>query len=433
MRYDVLNNASTQKIWYNNIMFAFIVKCYRNFRLWGWKGVFRYVPQQIEKWRVRQKISRFVRSSGDSPRRGITLIGGFSDRTSLSKVFRDFAYRLKEADIPFQAYDPTPAREIPEEDYTDIITPDKDFDLYKYDHVIDNIAGLFVLPLPKAIKHGSITFWEFDSGIIEGYPHILQTPNVIAMSDFNYDYFRKALPQSIGVYKILYPFRFNPGELDDTTTVRRRYDIGENDFVVFFNFALGTARKNPEGVIKAFAIAFKGNSSAKLVFKVVGAKKHSDELERINKLVSKECLSDNVKIVTQYLPMKELYDLTNACDVYISLHRGEGFGLGVAEAMSLGKTVVVTDYSSTKEFCNSLNSFPIPFKLTRFSASQPHLPYRGVKEWAEPDIQSAASALSRIFQDSSLRHQIAQRAQNDILSHFSTEKFRESINAFLKG
>ena len=86
------------------------------------------------------------------------------------------------------------------------------------------------------------------------------------------------------------------------------------------------------------------------------------------------------------------------------MHRGEGFGLGIAEAMSLGKPAVVTDYSSTTEFCNSNNSIPIPCKAVAVNRNQiDHPCYLAVKEWFEPDINAAANALSKLQKDSELQ------------------------------
>jgi len=403
---------------------------YRNFRLWGWKGVWHFVPQLMEKRRIRKRILHHV-NERTIPKRGITLIGGFSDKTSLSKVFRDLAFRLKEAGIPFQAFDPNPAHEVPEGEYMSIITPEAEVDLFKYSHVIDNIVGPVSIDFPSSIKHASIAFWEFDSGLIEGYPHILNVKNVIAMSDFNAEYFRKALPFSIGVHKILYPFRFNPGQLGDPQAVRRRYGFSADEFIVFFNFALGTARKNPEGALRAFAKAFRDTPQTRLVFKTMVTMKCAEEIDMFRNIANTEGIADRFTIIDTYLNITELYSLTNACNVYLSLHRGEGFGLGVAEAMSLSKPVVVTDYSSTTEFCSDKNSMPIPFKIVQMTNHQPHLPCKGVKTWAEPDINEAAIALKRLHASVKLQKTIGKQAQDTIISHFSISEFQKSITRFL--
>lgn len=412
-------------------MFAFIVKTYRNFRLWGWKGVFHYIPQQIAKRRIRNKIMRFARSCGRSPQRGITIIGGFSDTASLSKVFRDLAYRLKETGIPFQAYDPTPKQKIPLEDYAEIITPDADFDLFKYDHIIDDIVGLLTLPLPRSIKHSSIVFWEFDSGLIDGYPHILQVQDVIAMSDFNAIYFRKELPGSIGVHKILYPFRFTTHKLEDSTIVRLHYGLKKDDFVVFFNFALGTARKNPEGTMKAFALAFKDEPSAQLVLKILNAEDFPDRIASLKELACKLGIDKQLHIIEEHLSQHALYDLVNICDVYMSLHHGEGFGIGIVEAMYLGKVIMVTNASAPTEYCNASNSILIPAHIETYSEINHKLPYKGVKTWYVPDIRIAASELRALFLDTRHREMLGRQAYQSTKKYFSIEQFRASVESFL--
>jgi len=124
--------------------------------------------------------------------------------------------------------------------------------------------------------------------------------------------------------------------------------------------------------------------------------------------------------------------LTSACDAYISLHRGEGFGLGIAEAMLFAKPVIVTDWSASTEFCDEQTSIPIPYTLTPIDPSEfSILPYKGVTNWAEPDIDAAAVALRRLYDDPTLRQTLGKNGKQFIEEHFSAENFKKSINEFL--
>ena len=137
-------------------------------------------------------------------------------------------------------------------------------------------------------------------------------------------------------------------------------------------------------------------------------------------------------MIDDYIPQHDIYGLTNACDVYLSLHRGEGFGLGIVEAMSLGKAVVATDYSSTTEFCHPHTSIPVPYTIVQVpDGMHDHPCYHAVKEWAEPDINAAAEALRKLHEDATFRKTIGTEAKYFVENYFSRENFKKSIEGFL--
>ena len=216
--------------------------------------------------------------------------------------------------------------------------------------------------------------------------------------------------------------------------VREKYNIGAKDFMVFFNFDFASSyfRKNPEGILRAFAKALGNKPDATLVFKTMRAKRCKVMSDRLHALATSLGLSSKLITIDDFIPQEDLVNLTNACDVYMSLHRGEGFGLGIAEAMSLGKAIIVTDYSSTTEFCNARNSMPIPYKLVPVPPNQVDVDaYRYVTSWAEPDISSAAQALEKLYRNPDLRNQLGRQAMTFIREHFSTTNFKESIESLL--
>lgn len=279
-----------------------------------------------------------------------------------------------------------------------------------------------------------IEFWEFEDGLIESCPEILIAQNILAFSDFNYNVFRKTLPQAISVNKILYPFQFTHKELSPVDLTRQKYSIGANDFVVFFNFDYRSSyfRKNPEGIIQAFAKVLGNKCDTKIIFKTMRAKERKALSDRIHNLAEKFRLSNKLITIDNFIPQEDLVNLTYACDVYISLHRGEGFGLGIAEAMSLAKPVIVTDYSSTTEFCNHQNSVPIPYKIVKPQPNQIDVKeYSDVTMWAEPDYNAAAEALLKLYNDPDLRISIGNAAKKFIDEYFSLENFKQSVDSLI--
>lgn len=406
---------------------------YQRFRTKGLVGLWRFAKLKVASWLHPDIYRKNFRQHADTvPTQGITFIADLCGKDSISKMARDFVLSLKDAGIPFQAFDPNFSGDPSGTDIGQLLTAKENFNIRKYTVVAEMFEGS--VPDELCTRHICIPFWEFESGFLEIHPKFAKIKEVAGMSDFNVAYYRRILPPATLVHKILYPLRFAPPSFDARDAVRSRYGIGEKDFAVFFNFSYlsGYHRKNPEAVLHAFALAFKKNANTKLVFKTMRSKDFPKEVARLRNLAQELGIAEKFISIDTYIPHSDIYGLTAACDCYISLHRGEGFGLGVAEAMLLGRPVVVSDYSSTREFCTVENSIPIPCRLIPVKHSQiDNSFYSFVTEWADPDIPAAATALRRLYADASLRQDIGHKAQAFIKDHFSIDNFRASIEAMM--
>jgi glycosyltransferase involved in cell wall biosynthesis len=201
------------------------------------------------------------------------------------------------------------------------------------------------------------------------------------------------------------------------------------DFVVFFNFDFGSYyRKNIPAAIRAFAKAFGGDASAKLLFKTKGAKSNPKQVKEMMDEVLASGIGSQFIHISQYLPRADIDGLTAACDVYLSLHRSEGFGIGMAEAMSQGKPVVATNWSANTEFCTSETSWSIPYKMTSI---QPHEYMVAMKEWAEANVDAAAAALREIRDNPHLAAERAARGKKFMEEHFSISNFKADVEKML--
>ena len=404
-------------------------------RHYGIKGIATFLmrlPKTFLKDRafIKSLEKTIIRDPAWKPVPGITLIAPLSGGYGLSKTVRDFAIRLKENGIPCQTFDTFGGKRIPESEYAHLLTPLSEFQLNRY----TDIVGMFRLPpLPETTcRLSRIGFWEFETGLQN--PDFFLPMEIVTMADFTQKIFRRQVPSYVPVSKVLYPFFFRPSRLIDAAGMRTRFGLAEDDFVVLFNFSYrsGYYRKNPEGIVHAFAEAFKDRANAKLVFKTSCADELPDHVAKLHALVDSLGLSDRVVFIDDYLPQDEIVSLTNACDVYLSLHRGEGFGLGIAEAMSLAKPVVVTNYSAPTEFCNADNAMLVPYSMRPVRADEHDVDfYNFVKEWAEPDTHAAAKALRRLYDDRAFAKQLGEKARRFIADHFSDANFKKSVEAFL--
>ena len=177
---------------------------------------------------------------------------------------------------------------------------------------------------------------------------------------------------------------------------RRYFSLPEDRFLFFFSFDFLSyqERKNPRGLLAAFRRAFhKGGHRATLVLKTMNGEFKPEDLAALQ-----EELADikNVILIDKTMTRAENLALIAACDCVATLHRSEGLGLIVAEAMALGKPVISTDYSATTEFVTAATGFPVAHRLIPVEPGQ--YPF-AAGMWADPDIDHAAWLMRRLCDD----------------------------------
>lgn len=401
-------------------------------RVWGVAGIANFLKRKVAFSLQRRRLAALVRrSSVDRPSRGITVIGELTGQVSLSKTLRDFVLCLKEAGVPCQTYDTMMRPQIPARDAAGVLTPPDEFDIRRYSHVVMMFRSPLDERLAPDLTFARIAFYESEHGIHETAPFLRESGDaIIAMSDFNYGYFKRAFAGQ-SVFKITYPFRPGRGAASGRGELRRKLGLKDGDFVVFFNFDFGSYyRKNIRAALGAFAAAFAGDDTAKLVFKTKGAAQNRRQAAEMQSIAAGLGIGGQFVHIPQYLPRADLDGLTAACDAYLSLHRAEGFGLGMAEAMSIAKPVVATGWSANTEFCRPETAWCIPYKIVPI---KPHEHPAPMKEWAEADVAAAAAALREIRRDPAAAAKRAEAGAEFIARHFSLAEFKADVDAFLDG
>ncbi|WP_434035513.1 glycosyltransferase family 4 protein [Formosa sp. 4Alg 33] len=174
------------------------------------------------------------------------------------------------------------------------------------------------------------------------------------------------------------------------------FDDNKFSFLFIFSYHSSVERKNPFFLIEAFKTAFGDSDTVELVIKTVGAKQHKKQKQRLE-----ECISKNIKVHDMELDKNSVNHLINNCDAYVSMHHSEGFGLTLAEAMSLGKPTVATNYSGNTEFMNKNNSFLIDYKLSYIENPDNNFCHKTL--WSNPLFDSAIEKLRSIYDNSDLR------------------------------
>jgi glycosyltransferase involved in cell wall biosynthesis/SAM-dependent methyltransferase len=189
--------------------------------------------------------------------------------------------------------------------------------------------------------------------------------------------------------------------------VLRRQALGFPDdftFLLVYDYNSVFERKNPLGHVEAFRRAFpEPGSGASLVLKSINHHKDPESHERLKLAVSEH---PDVHLIDEYVPAEVKNSMIAACDCYVSLHRAEGFGITLAEAMYFGKPVIATGYSGNLDFMSHDNSYLVDYSLVPIGEGAEPYPPQGV--WAEPNLDHAAELMRHVFGN---RQEAADRAR----------------------
>lgn len=212
------------------------------------------------------------------------------------------------------------------------------------------------------------------------------------------------------------------------TLLQRRHlglPEGRTVFLANFDFLSVMERKNPLGAIEAYRRAFGPDDGATLIVKSINGHRRPTERERL-----RLSLDDRPDIVLRdgYLTANEMRGLNELVDGVVSLHRSEGFGLNLADAMAAGTPVVATAYSGNMDFQTDDTAFLVPYRLREVGRGAE--PYDPAARWADPDLDAAAAHLRTIHDDRATADAIAARARKHI-DQFSVAAVARAVTPLL--
>ena len=197
---------------------------------------------------------------------------------------------------------------------------------------------------------------------------------------------------------------------------RGAFGIGDGDiaFLAMCDVLSVPERKNPFGVTEAFRRAFPGSEAARLLLKISNLEHQPSLRSQLRRLIAAD---PRIILVEGYLARQELWTLMASVDCYVSLHRSEGFGLGMAEAMACGRTVIATGWSGNVDFTRPDNALLVEYNLVELERDLG--PYRRGQVWAEPDLDAAAHCMRQIASSADLRQRLGARARQTVARELS--------------
>jgi O-antigen biosynthesis protein len=329
-------------------------------------------------------------------RPGVRFIGYADGDLGLGQAFRAYLAAAAQADVAFAIY---PFRGGVETRLIEPFMPDRYDTAHAFDINVVLIATDQIPLLLRALEPQLMsrsynilcTFWELPRApeawrpLLEGFRE-LWVPNA-----FVADAFRDIFPGTITII----PPAIHPGDGPFMDREVWRMEPGRFYFLFSFDYYSSPHRKNPMAVLRAFQEAFADRmDNVGLIIKCVGVGDRFPEIS--SALLGAAKRDPRIIIIDRSLKRDEMLGLIRASDAYISLHRSEGFGMGMAEAMSFGRIVIGTNFSGNNEFLTTDTGFPVPYTLRPVEPWE--YTWASGQAWAEPDVEAAAKIMRLVIE-----------------------------------
>ncbi len=339
-------------------------------------------------------------------KKGVNLIGNIRSDAGLGQSCRLVASALEQTGIPLNIYQYTPSGQANHADTA--------WDAKLSKELAYEINLIHINPLelgtaycridPHAWDYRyNIAFWLWE---LEEFPdewtmYFQGLDEIWAPSAFTCEAIRKktSLPVTCMPYYVEAPVH--------ESYTRAHFHLPEERFLflMMYDSRSCAERKNPEAVMHAFQKAFApSDQSVGLVIKINHAAKEDER--HIQNIMNGYT---NIYLIKELLDRNGVNNLIQCADVVVSLHRAEGFGLVLAEAMLLGTPVIATNWSANTEFMNEEIACMTDYEFVTLEKELP--PFHAGCRWADPDVAQAAEYMKKLHEDRAFAKELAQRAK----------------------
>ena len=380
-----------------------------------WSYLFgRYEVETFRYFGHRMKVKRDVQPNGRVSG-GVDAIGFFNAEHGIGEAARLLVEALRSAFVPVSTigYRNTESRQRAIFETDEVGT---------YRTVIAAINAELNEPMRntfgKYFFHDTYVigqwFWELETAPSWYKPAYKYVDELWAPTRFIEQMLRSEAPKHVHVEYMPLPLR-KPRVVENA----RRADLGLDDrfmFLFTFDFMSVSKRKNPMGLVEAFKNAFAPGEGPQLVLKCINGETRPEKFAALHRTTEGR---DDITIMNRYLDPDMSAALMNLCDCYVSLHRSEGLGLTIAEAMLLGKPVIATAYSGNLDFMTESTSFMVPW--TRVKVGKDAEAYDADATWAEPDLGVAAEMMRQVYENPEAARRMALAGKADLETRFTPE------------
>ena len=344
---------------------------------------------------------------------GVNHVAYFSEDFGIGKFSQAFAQLIDGIGIPQQKYDLPNVIGVGHDGF-DLRRTHEGRDL-RYSHTIlgvnhDQVADLIRTTGFLTTSGKRIGYWWWEAGDV--------TPDHVEMArHFNEIWVGSNFIKDIFEPKLGRPVRLVPlplRQLADGTATKRVAGFPEDKTVFFHASSLlsDPARKNPLGVLQAFLRAFSPSDGAFLELHLVDSDMAPFAQRGLDAVF--EGIGDraDVKVTTDRCPAKVLDAKIQAADCFVSLHRSEGLGLNLLDAVSHGTYTIATGFGGNMDFMKYDGAALIGYHTVPIGSS-PF--YEGYGSWAEPDLEHAARAMQEVLNQPEIVKERAARLRDAVL------------------
>ncbi len=258
-----------------------------------------------------------------------------------------------------------------------------------------------------------VWFWELEDFNPAFFNSFKELNEVWVFSKFMFKTLKKASP--IPVY--YFPFPYTPPDISFKKVEKSKFR-----FLMVFDYYSDFERKNPIGTVKAFKKAFGNSKSIELVIKTVNSKIFPEQSKRLHMEASK---SKNIVIIDKYLDKNSFYKLFISSDAYVSLHKAEGLGLNILDAIWFELPVILTHYGGPIDFFPKDYRYFVKFKKVPISPSVNAYKFNTL--WASPNLEEAAEKMESVYKDREYLEDLIKKTKNFMLNKCDPQKVGSKI------
>ena len=389
----------------------------------GWLKLIRFLAKEFGlagRWSRRTTLPKSAIVEPIPVSGGANVVAHFRYASGLQEAAFGVVNGLNAVNVPMAK------RDLPVIYPCDWNDSERYLDLERFDTTI-YVSAVNTFPhewYPKAALHPrpgvrriAVWFWELDEVPAAWHPRLQWADEVWAPTNFTAEAFRKCVECPVltmlpGIE--LSPFAPKP---------RSAFGLPDDRFLFLFSFDMRSimVRKNPLASIEAFRKAFRPDEKVHLAIKVSRGECIPEDFATLKAAAS----AANVQLIDGVLPRADVLALLNAADCYVSPHRSEGLGLGIAESMLLGKPTIATGYSGNLDFMTPETNHFIEYTLVPVEADQSnHNPYPAARtRWAEPNVDHLSKLMRHVYENQREAKEMGLRAKAHIERIMSPRAF----------
>lgn len=364
--------------------------------------------------RVKNKLSISKKIDFHKFSSGVNLCGFIKGEFGLGEAARIMARTLEAGDIPFTIVD---YQTIGLHRYMNREWDHKISNSFQYNTNVIIMNGFGISDFRRTVSDSTtkdrynigFMYWELPECPDSWVDPLSYFDEIWVASEFVANAFRKKIKQPVYCVPCSVTTDYRK-DLD-----RQYFDLPDNVFLflMMYDVKSNNERKNPMAAIRAFVSAFDERKDVAMVIKISG----EEEPDLVGQLKNEIREHSNLIVLFGTYDKIVVNALINCCDAFVSLHRSEGFGLGPAEAMYLGKPAILTNWSGNKTYMTKDNCCAVNYNIIEID--QDFGPYQKGGNWAEPDIEHAAKLMRKLVDEKEFYNRIAENGQRHIREYFS--------------